>query len=385
MVRREGCLMASSKGRRRFGKVRKLPSGRWQASFIAPNGKRQYAPNTFRTKTDADRWLVGVEADISRGAWLDDKLGRETFGNYANAYLRDNPDVGDRWEETCRRNMRLHMTDLLDLPLIAITPPVVRSWYGKALAGTGGKTSIAQSYRFLRAVMNQAKRDGAIQVNPCQIPGAGSDKAKERGIATPGQVAELVEAITPRYRAAVLLAAWCGLRRGEVCGLRTEDVDLIAGVITVRKNRVELLESPKKYDKDPKTDAGRREIAFPPHLKPYLVEHITKWAGAERFFVGRDGQPMRGNAVYQAFVRARKRVGVDVSFHDLRHTGQTLAASTGATLADLKKRLGHSSAAAALRYLHAVEGRDKELAGELSKLAERGDAIKLPKTIIVKH
>ncbi|GAA5161686.1 site-specific integrase [Amycolatopsis dongchuanensis] len=377
--------MASSKGRRRFGKVRKLPSGRWQASFIAPNGKRQYAPNTFRTKTDADRWLVGVEADISRGAWLDDKLGRETFGNYADAYLRDNPDVGDRWEETCRRNMRLHMTELLDLPLIAITPPVVRSWYGKALAGTGGKTSIAQSYRFLRAVMNQAKRDGAIQVNPCQIPGAGSDKAKERGIATPGQVAELVEAITPRYRAAVLLAAWCGLRRGEVCGLRTEDVDLIAGVITVRKNRVELLESPKKYDKDPKTDAGRREIAFPPHLKPYLVEHMTKWAGAERFFVGRDGQPMRGNAVYQAFVRARKRVGVDVSFHDLRHTGQTLAASTGATLADLKKRLGHSSAAAALRYLHAVEGRDKELAGELSKLAERGDAIKLPKTIIVKH
>lgn len=69
----------------------------------------------------------------------------------------------------------------------------------------------------------------------------------------------------------------------------------------------------------------------------------------------------------------------------LRHTGQTLAASTGATLADLKKRLGHSSAAAALRYLHAVEGRDKELAGELSKLAARGTAIKLPKTITGKH
>lgn len=377
--------MASKKPRRRFGKVRKLPSGRFQASFIGPNGKRQYAPNTFRTKTDADRWLVKVEADISRGAWLDDNLGRETFANYADAYLRDNPDIGDRWEETCRRNMRLHMTDLLELPLIAITPPVVRSWYGKATAGTGGKTSIGQAYRFLRAVMNQAKRDGAIQVNPCQIPGAGSDKSKERSIATPAQIDELVEAITPRYRAAVLLAAWCGLRRGEVCGLRTEDVDLVGGEITIRKNRVELLESPKKYDKDPKSEAGKREIAFPPHLKPYLVEHMAKWAGTQRFFIGRDGQPMRGNAVYQAFVRARDRVGVKVSFHDLRHTGQTLAASTGATLADLKKRLGHSSAAAALRYLHAVEGRDKELAGELSKLAERGDAIKLPKTIIVKH
>lgn len=374
-----------AKKRRRFGSVRKLPSGRFQASFLGPNGVRQYAPDTFRTRTDADRWLVGVEADINKGAWLDDKLGRETFGNYASAYLRDNPNIGDRWEETCRRNMRLHMTELLDLPLIAITPPVVRSWYAKALLGEGGKTSIGQSYRFLRAVMNSAKRDGAIVINPCQIPGAGSDKAKERGIANPGQIVDLVEAITPRYRAAVLLAAWCGLRRGEVCGLRTADVDLVDCVVWVRKNRVELLESPKKYDKDPKTDAGRRPVSVPPHVMPYLRDHMKEWAGRDRFFIGKDGQPMRGNAVYQAFVRARVKVGVDVSYHDLRHTGQTLAASAGATLADLKKRLGHASAAASLRYLHAVEGRDKEVADQLSKLAAHGNAAKLPKTIIVKH
>lgn len=112
---------------------------------------------------------------------------------------------------------------------------------------------------------------------------------------------------------------------------------------------------------------------------------MTEWAGRERFFLGRDGQPMRGHAIYQVFVRARKRVGVDVSFHDLRHTGQTLAASTGATLADLKKRLGHSTAAVALRYLHVVEGRDRELAHQLSKLAARGDAIKLPRTITIQH
>ncbi|MFJ4103328.1 tyrosine-type recombinase/integrase [Amycolatopsis japonica] len=277
------------------------------------------------------------------------------------------------------------MTELLDLPLIAITPPVVRSWYAKALLGKGGKTSIGQSYRFLRAVMNSAKRDGAIMINPCQIPGAGTDKAKERGIATPGQIVDLVEAITPRYRAAVLLAAWCGLRRGEVCGLRTADVDLVDGVVWVRKNRVELLESPKKYDKDPKTDAGRRPVSVPPHVMPYLRDHMKEWAGRDRFFIGKDGQPMRGNAVYQAFVRARVKVGVDVSYHDLRHTGQTLAASAGATLADLKKRLGHASAAASLRYLHAVEGRDKEVADQLSKLAAHGNAAKLPKTIIVKH
>ena len=90
---------------------------------------------------------------------------------------------------------------------------------------------------------------------------------------------------------------------------------------------------------------------------------------------------MRGNAVYQAIVRARSEVGLTgLSFHDLRHTGQTLAAATGATLADLKRRLGHSSAAAQ-RYLHAVEGRDREVAEGLSRLAEAGDAAKLPRKL----
>jgi hypothetical protein len=129
---------------------------------------------------------------------------------------------------------------LRDVPLRAMTPGVVREWYAAALRGTGGRASIAQSYRFLHAVMNTALRDGAITKNPCQIRGAGSDRAKERPVATPTQVATLIEAITPRYRAAVLRAAWCGLRRGEVLGLHPADVDLTAGTVTVRRNRIEL-------------------------------------------------------------------------------------------------------------------------------------------------
>ena len=65
--------------RRRFGQVRRGPSGKYQASFVGPNGKRQNAPDTFLTKTDASRWLVKVEADLSRGTWLDDELGRQPF------------------------------------------------------------------------------------------------------------------------------------------------------------------------------------------------------------------------------------------------------------------------------------------------------------------
>ncbi len=272
--------------RRRFGLIRKLPSGRYQASFSGPSGIRQTAPRTFRTKTDADQWLSAVETDLSRGIWLDEKLGREAFGNYTRVWLRDHPKMGPRYRETCERNLRLHLAPLQDASLRAITPAVVREWYASALRGKGGRTSIMQSYRLLRAVMTTAVRDGAIMKNPCQIPGAGSDRAKERPIASPAQVVALIEAITPRYRAAVLLAAWCGLRRGEVLGLQPTDVDLAAGTVTVRRNRVELLATPQAFDADPKTDAGKRTVTIPPHVLPVLEEHMATWAGPDRVFVG---------------------------------------------------------------------------------------------------
>lgn len=157
--------------------------------------------------------------------------------------------------------------------------------------------------------------------------------------------------------------------------------------MTVRHARVELLESPgAAFDADPKTDAGKRTVAVPPHVLPFLQAHMSEWAGPERVFVGRDGEPMRGDAIRQAFTRARRKVGMPgFRFHDLRHTGQTLAASAGATTKDLMRRLGHASPVAANRYLHAVDGRDAQIAAALSELAEHGDAARLPKSITVKH
>lgn len=373
--------------RRQFGMVRKLPSGRFQASFLPPGGVgRQNAPHTFRTKTDAHRWLTLVEADISRGTWLDDRAAAELFGNYARAILRDSPKIGVRWRETCERNLRLHLAPLVDVPLRDLTASRVREWHAAALRGSGGRTSISQSYRFLRMVMNTAVREGIVARNPCQIPGAGTVRAAERPVATPAQVVALVDAINPRYRTAVLIAAWCGLRRGEIAGLRVSDVDLVEHTITVRKARVEPLhDRGKAFDKDPKSEAGKRTIAIPPHVVPVIRLHLDEYAGKDRLFVSRDGSPLRGDTLYQAFVRARAKVGLDgLTFHDLRHTGQTLAAQTGATLADLMKRLGHSSMAAARRYLHAVDGRDREIAKALSELAAHGDVARLPRHITMR-
>jgi integrase len=176
------------------------------------------------------------------------------------------------------------------------------------------------------------------------------------------------------------------MRRGEVIGLAPEDVDLAAGTVTVRRNRIELLETPQAFDADPKTDAGRRTVSIPPHVLPVVAEHMSTWAGTDRVFIGRDGHPMRGDAIRQAFVRARRKADMPgFRFHDLRHTGQTLAAATGATTKDLMRRLGHASPAAAQRYLHTVDGRDAEIASALSDLAAHGNAARLPKSIVVKN
>ena len=121
-------------------------------------------------------------------------------------------------------------------------------------------------------------------------------------------------------------------------------------------------------------------------LLPVLAERMESWAGKDRVFIGRDGGPMRGDAVRQAFDRARRRAGMPgFRFHDLRHTGQSLVASTGATVKDLMRRLGHASPMAANRYLHTVEGRDAEIASALSDLAAHGDAARLPKSIVSRH
>jgi len=211
--------------------------------------------------------------------------------------------------------------------------------------------------------------------------GAGRRRASQP---LPDPRRRLVEAITPRYRAAVLLAAWCGLRRGDLVGLYVDDADLAAATVRVRQNRVEL-DGGEAFDTTTKTDAGKRTVAVPPHVLPFLKDHLADWAGKDRLFVGRTDTPMRGNAVSQAFGRARAKAGMEhFTFHDMRHTGQTLAAATGATLKDLMKRMGHASTVAAYRYMHAVDGRDADIASALSGVAAHGSSAKLPRTILTK-
>ena len=199
--------------------------------------------------------------------------------------------------------------------------------------------------------------------------------------ATLDQLTTLVQAMPPRRQAMILLAAWCGLRFGEITELRRKDLDLDVaqqcGI--VRVHRAVTRVDGEYVITTPKSAAGRRDVALPPHLIPALQDHLDHHTppGAEALLFPAAGDPTKHLApasLYKTFYRARERAGrPDLRWHDLRHTGAVLAAHTGATLAELMNRLGHSTPAAALRYQHAINDRDTQIANALSELAAAGN------------
>src|SRR5262249_29456392 len=151
---------------------------------------------------------------------------------------------------------------------------------------------------------------------------------------------------------------------------RRGDIDLRGGVIHVRRGVVRTGDGRKV--KGPKSEAGKRDVTIPPHLLPavkdHLREHTAGYKDALLFPAAGDPQRHMATAtLYRASSPARDKAGrPDLRSHDLRHTGAPPAAATGAPLAELMARLGHSTAGAALRYQHAAADRDRVIAAALS-------------------
>jgi integrase len=127
------------------------------------------------------------------------------------------------------------------------------------------------------------------------------------------------------------------------------------------------------YVGTPKTAAGVRDIAVPPHIRPALKAHLKNHVGRggdALLFADDDGTHLRADRYRTHWEKARAGIGKpNLRVHDLRHAGAVLAAQSGATTAELMHRLGHSTPQMALRYQHVAEGRDAEIAERLSKLA----------------
>ncbi|MFJ1997043.1 tyrosine-type recombinase/integrase [Streptomyces asiaticus] len=358
--------MANSKGkRRRFGAVRKLPSGRFQARYPGPDGIMRPAPVTFETAGDADDWLAEKQTEVRRGDWQDPDAGAVSFEEYALRWVKER-GLSPTTDELYRRLLRLHILPVFGgWDLDEITPPRVRTWRAERLE-TVGETTVAKSYRLVKAILETAVEDELIRRNPCRIRGAGKESAGERPIATVEQVDALADAMGPRWRLMVYIAAYGPARPEEQAEMRRPDVDLETVGVWVRRAAPELT-SGRRVVGDTKSEAGKRFIVLPGFMRKDLERHVKWFAEKEPnglLFVGEKGAPFRRSSFGRKWRRARAKVGLpdDFRFYDLRHTGHTLSTQSGATLKDTMVRAGQSSTRAALIYQHSTLERQKEVA-----------------------
>ncbi len=358
--------------RRSWGTVRKLPSGRWQARYRDKSGRQRAVPGTFPSKADAGRALARLQADMDRGDYFDPKAGRVTLEAYAESWVltrmvRGGP-LAPRTAELYRSQLALHIVPQLGgTELRHLDAKAIKAWHRDLTGSSGpGMTTAAKCYRLLRAILNTATEEDLIPRNPCSIRGAGRENVPERPMLSVDQVDALADAVPDRWRAAVLLAAWAGLRSSEVAALRRHRLDLVAGTVTVAE--------------PVKSEASKRTVAIPPHVLEELQHHLEHYAQPQPdglVFVGPLGGPLRrSNFNEDVFRPAVKAAGLPpgITFHDLRGVSATLAARAGGTTKELMRRLGHSSPAMALRYQRAEAERDTMLARAMSSARGTGEA-----------
>ncbi|MEV6811897.1 site-specific integrase [Micromonospora sp. NPDC051296] len=366
--------------KRRFGRVRQLPSGRWQARYRGPDGQDHAAPRTFATEREAERFLALVEADIARDRWVLPDARRTTVGEWAEQWF---VSANRSWKPKTRHTYRSVLDRIVlpafgAMPLTSLRPIMVARWVGE-LSDRLSASQVRQAYRLLAQIMRAAVDNEIIGSNPCRSVRLPRLPESDPAILTVAQVDKLAAVCDLPDRVLVLLLAYGGLRIGEALALRRRHVDIGAGRVTVAHSVAQLpggpvIDTPKNHQ--------RRELAVPAFVVELLRQHLVTLPDGPDVFVfpGRQSHTRERQQSYYGFRRrfvvAARSAGLgDVTPHDLRATHASWVADSHGVLV-AARRLGHANASVTTRhYARAMDGRDAEVAEHLdasrSKVAKR--------------
>jgi integrase len=347
--------MTNKDGHRRFGNVRKRESGRYQIRYPGPNSLMRTGPETYDRKTDADRALVLIEAQIASGEWTDPERGKTKLADYAATWIAQRPGLRVRTVDLYSWLLAKHITPYLGgVPIGKLSTPMIRKWRADLLDKGVSVSMAAKAYRLLRAILTTAvEEDKILARNPCRVRGAGEEHAPERPVLTVAEVFDLAERVgrrpvgnirllsgggyrlrfrrdgsmrtapevyasrpaaeralwdmayggwadfshDGRFRAMVLLTTFASLRWGEVTALTRSDLDLKAGTVRVRAAFTQRRSNGSAIVLGPpKSRAGRRIVGVPKSITPALEQHLAKFVGPEPgalVFCGPSGVPIR--------------------------------------------------------------------------------------------
>lgn len=358
--------MANKDGRRRFGSVRTLASGRIQARYLGPDGKVRTAPMTFKGKREAERWLTLKEAEIARGEWVDPDAGKITVQEWGSRWLESvYPSLKPKTRASYESLFRTQIIPRLGKVEIAkIRPITVSEWIASMNSRELSASRIRQAYVVLSQIMKSAVHNELIKASPCvgiKLPRLPQSQPR---ILTDEEVKRLLAAAEAPLDLMVQILVYAGLRIGEAFALRRACVDLETGHLEVAET---LYEIAGRHSFGPPKSHEARVLRLPAFLVQALREHLDKMTDKDPsalLFVSKSGKPIHYNAWrtwrWDPAVKAAELE--DVTPHDLRATHATVVAKRHGVMA-AAARLGHSNASVTTRhYARTVEGTDDEIA-----------------------
>lgn len=243
--------------------IRTLPSGHYQTRWKDSRG-REFG-QTFRTKREAQAKKNEVEQEMARGRVPDPSLGQQTLHSYIEEILDGDRSIRPSTAAKYRSWVKNHIIPALgERPLASIGPRDVRQFY-KNLENRGvGIPTVRGVHNLLSRILGEAYRDGTIAENPTSRARLPKEERGPLNIPDKKQLEAIANHIDYRYRSMVLVAAFAGLRIGEVAALRIKHLDMDSGRLRIKQAAVET--SGKVNIGAPKTKAGIRSVILPRHV-----------------------------------------------------------------------------------------------------------------------
>ncbi len=364
-------------GRRQFGTIRKLPSGRFQARYRDDAGNQIAAPQTFDTKTAAGQWLAALQTDMDRGTYADPTAGAVTFADWAEDWMGFKSGQRPATLARDRTAIYTHFNPLIgDLSVGRITPMdvrrVVQQMQERGLAPKSVRTYVGT----LQAIFTAAVDMDLIVKSPVRPRTLGLQPItrRERPTLSPEELYRLADEVPDHCRALVLIAGVVGLRWGEAVGLRLCDVDLGERMLRVEQS-VEEVSGQVRVVPELKSSASRRRFAIPQVLADEIAAHIKRHrpdaAPDDLLFIGSRGGIMRRSFTGRTFKDAVRRAGLPdtLNFHGLRHVATSLMVANNEHPRVIQHRLGHADPGMSMRvYAHVPQDSDREAADRLGAL-----------------
>jgi integrase len=353
---------------------RKRPK-RWQVKYRTADGAQR--GRSFRTVDEAKAFAATVDVELRAGSYVDPQLAAQTFGPFAAQVVRS-------WQHRLRPTSMARTRSTLDAQILPrwadarlgrIERFAVQEWVDGLTAAGLAPSTVHKAAQVFAKILQAATDERIIRDNPARRIELPRIEKHEARFLEPAEVDRLAAAIGLEHRAFVYLGALCGLRAGELFGLRWRDVNLLARTVEIRSIITEA--NGVQHEGPPKTAASRRRVPLPRLVIDELVDHAGRQGGPgpDRFvFPTPEGKPWRATnfrtRVWRPACAAADLDGLVI--HELRHSAVAGWIEAGAEPAEVAARAGHRSVVTIYdRYGHRFPAQADRVNDALDELYRR--------------